>query len=165
MNLLPPDQAADIHDHVLHCAVCRDEVQQLEAFLAADDEPESVSLWDEVKEIVLQWVQPIATPQLALAGIRGVMPRAQTFTAEHLWLAVTVQERQDGKKDLLALVTRADGYPLEHGTAWLSQENRLSMGGRVDVRGNLVIENLSPGQYDLGIQCDGVRVWVRGVSV
>ena len=38
-------------------------------------------------------------------------------------------------------------------------------GGRVDVRGNLVISGIEPGTYDLGIQCDGTRVWIRGVSV
>ncbi|HLN62283.1 MAG TPA: hypothetical protein VK464_12090 [Symbiobacteriaceae bacterium] len=165
MNLLAPDLAAQIQFHIQQCPVCEAEVAQLQGFLAADDEPETNSLWDEVKEIVLQWVQPVATPGLALAGIRGAVPRAQTFTADHLWLAITVQESEGGKKDLLALVTREDGYPLEHGTAWLSQENRLSMGGRVDARGNLVIPSLEPGVYDLGIQCDGVRVWVRGVSV
>lgn len=165
MDLLSPAEAGAVAEHLRTCAACRDEVAELRTFWAEADA--DVSLWDGIKEVVLQWVTP-AVPQggLSVAGIRGAaMARAQTFSAAHLWLAVTVQESDRGKKNLLALVTREDGYPLEHGTAWLSQENRLFSGGRVDPHGNLVIADLDPGTYDLGIQCDGTRVWIRGVSV
>jgi anti-sigma factor RsiW len=166
MGLLPPPDAAEVAAHLRTCPACRHEAEQLRSFWAETGDTET-SLWAELKEVVLQWVTPTAPMGgPALAGIRGAAAaRAQTFTAAHLWLAVTVQESQSGKKNLLALVTREDGYPLEHGTAWLSQENRLLSGGRVDPNGNLVIADLDPGMYDLGIQCDGTRVWVRGVSV
>jgi hypothetical protein len=164
MGLLAPPEAAEVAAHLRACPACRDEVEQLRTFWAETGE---TNRWQEIKEVVIQWVTPAAPMGgPALAGVRGAATaRAQTFSAAHLWLAVTVQESQKGKKNLLALVTRDDGYPLEHGTAWLSQENRLLSGGRVDPNGNLVIADLDPGTYDLGIQCDGTRVWVRGVSV
>lgn len=163
MNLLPPAEAEAVAVHMRSCPACREEINQLREFW---ETAEDVSPWEEIKEIVVNWLQPTTMPAgLALAGIRGTATRAQTFSAAHLWLAVTVQEGDRGRKNLLALVTREDGYPLEHGTAWLSQENRLFSGGRVDDHGNLMIKDLEPGTYDLGIQCDGTRVWVRGVSV
>lgn len=168
MNLLAPDVAGMVSAHVSGCPLCQQELSDLKAYLEvteADESPaeQRPSLLDEVKEIVLQWMLP--SPMPMLAGVRGAMPRAQTFSAAHLWLAVTVQEAEDGRKNLLALVTREDGFPLDHGTAWLSQEHRLFMGGRVDPRGNLVVSGLEAGTYDLGIQCDGTRIWIRGVSV
>ena len=163
MHLLAPAEADKVAAHLSACPACQQEVDQLREFWEMADD---VSLLGEIQEFVLQWLAPVApAPGPALAGIRGAAVRAQTFTAAHLWLAVTVQEGDRGRKNLLALVTREDGYPLEHGTAWLCQENRLLSGGRVDTRGNLVIADLEPGTYDLGIQCDGTRVWVRGVSV
>lgn len=163
MDLLPPADADRVAVHLRACPTCREELALLREFWASSDD---VSPWEEIKEVVLHWLSPaMPQPAPALAGFRGALPRAQTFSAAHLWLAVTVQEGDRGRKNLLALVTREDGYPLEHGTAWLSQENRLFSGGRVDGRGNLVIADLEPGTYDLGIQCDGTRVWVRGVSV
>jgi|GEM_PF-3629732 len=164
MNLLAPAEAERVTQHIRGCPACREEVSQLTAFWETADD---TNPWEEIKEIVLDWLSPmIPQPGLALAGMRGAaMTRAQTFSAAHLWLAVTVQEGDRGRKNLLALVTREDGYPLEHGTAWLSQEDRLFSGGRVDAHGNLIIADLEPGTYDLGIQCDGTRVWVRGVSV
>lgn len=164
MNLLEPEEAAGVALHVERCQACRDEVSQFESFSADADQS---SLLDEIKEIVLDWLTP-AQGQLtpALAGFRGTeVARTQTFSAGHLWLAVTVQEGTPGRRNLLALVTREDGYPLEHGTAWLHRENQLFTGGKVDPYGNLIISDLESGTYDLGIQCDGTRVWVRGVSV
>ncbi|HYG60342.1 MAG TPA: zf-HC2 domain-containing protein [Symbiobacteriaceae bacterium] len=164
MNLLDPAEADAVARHVEGCPACQEEVSQFEAFAEKHEEP---SLLEEIREIVLEWLAPPqgeAVP--ALAGFRGSdVARTQTFTAGHLWLAVTVQEGGPGRRNLLALVTREDGYPLEHGTAWLSRENRLFSGGRVDPYGNLVISDLESGTYDLGIQCDGTRIWVRGVSV
>jgi len=163
MNLLTPAEAETVAVHLRACPACRAEVEQLREFWDTADEQ---SPWEAIKELIFHWITPpVRQPELALAGIRGTMTRAQTFSAEHLWLAVTVQEGERGRKNLLALVTREDGYPLEHGSAWLSQENRLFSGGRVDSHGNLVISDLEPGTYDLGIQCDGTRIWVRGVSV
>ncbi|HWI60675.1 MAG TPA: hypothetical protein VNT75_02420 [Symbiobacteriaceae bacterium] len=162
MNLLSPAEADHVAAHLRVCPACKDEVAQLRDFWETADD---ASPWEEIKEFVLQWLTPAPMPGLALAGIRGAVPTAQTFSAGHLWMAVTVQDADRGRRNLLALVTREDGYPLEHGTAWLCQENRLFSGGRVDTHGNLVIESLEPGTYDLGIQCDGTRVWIRGVSV
>jgi hypothetical protein len=166
MALLATDQMTMVGAHVNTCPHCQAELKQLTAFLA-DESPSLGDQLESIREVVVEWGRSILSPQpgMALAGIRGGQGRAQTFTAAHLWLAVTVQEAENGRKNLLALVTREDGYPLEHGTAWLSQENRLFSGGRIDNAGNLVIADLEPGDYDLGIQCDGTRVWVRGVSV
>ena len=164
MKLLPSEEAASIAAHLERCPHCVHEVHQLDQFL---DPSDAVPLLEEIREIVLEWGRNLLAPRpgLALAGVRGSAVRAQTFSAAHLWLALTVQEAEDGGRNLLALVTREDGCPLEHGSAWLSQENRLIMGGRIDAFGNLVIAGVQPGQYDLGIQCDGTRVWIRGVSV
>jgi hypothetical protein len=168
MQLLAPEEAAGVAAHVDECPACQAELRTLTGFLGLPEEAveEGPSPLAALKEVVLQWTAPLVRPSgLALAGVRGAVPRAQTFAAAHLWLAVTVEEAENGRKKLLALITREDGYPLEHGTAWLSQANRLFTGGRVDARGNLVISDLEPGVYDLGIQCDGTRVWVQGVSV
>jgi hypothetical protein len=169
MNLLSPAETSAVRVHVQECPACQAELHTLEEFSAAPDgeaeAEEAPGLVARTREIVLQWLSPVQQPGVALAGVRGSASRAQTFTAAHLWLAVTVQDGDNGRRNLLALVTREDGYPLENGTAWLSQEHRLFTGGRVDPRGNLVISGLEPGVYDLGIQCDGTRVWVRGVSV
>lgn len=157
MNLLPAGQAAEVAAHVAGCLHCRAELGQLEDFWAQEEPPGIV-------EVILEWGRSLVQPAPALA-FRGMAARAQTFDAGHLWLAVTVQQGEQGRKDLLALITREDGYPLEHGTAWLCSGTRLLQGGRVDGAGNLVIPGLEPGEYDLGIQCDGTRVWVRGVVV
>lgn len=163
MDLLLPTEADRVAAHLRACPACRAEVDQLRDFWEMAD---GVGPLQEIKEFVLNWLtSAVAAPGPALGGIRGAAVRAQTFTAAHLWLAVTVQDGERGRRNLLALVTREDGYPLERGTAWLCQENKLFSGGRVDARGNLVIADLEPGTYDLGIQCDGTRVWVRGVSV
>lgn len=165
MGLLEPGQAAGVGQHVRACPLCRQELQQMVAFMEG---PETLaSTIETIREVALQWGRSALQPShgLALAGVRGGHGRARTFAADHLWLAVTIQEGDNGNKNLLALVTRSDGYPLEHGIAWLSRQNQLLSGGRVDEAGNLVITDIPPGEYDLGIQCDGTRVWVRGVSV
>jgi hypothetical protein len=165
-GLLDPAEAAVVERHATDCPHCQVELQALDAFLG--DELDTASLLDGLKEIVLVWGRSLASGAglRPAFGIRGSAAlRAQTFTAGHLWLAVTIQPDEDGHKKLLALVTREDGYPLEHGTAWLSREGRSVAGGRVDADGNLVIGAIAEGEYDLAIQCDGTRVWVRGVSV
>lgn len=163
LNLLSSAEEVVVHEHVQTCPHCRRELAMLDGFLS---EPDNVAESDGLLEVVVEWGRNLMQrPGLAPAGVRGVASRVQTFTAGHLWLAITVEGAENGRKKLLALVTREDGYPLEHGSAWLSQENRLAMGGKIDPYGNLVIDGLEPGEYDLGIQCDGTRVWIRGVSV
>lgn len=163
MSLLSSKEESAVHAHVLACPHCRAELVMLNDFLS---EPDRAEESEGLFEVIVEWGRNLVQrPGLALAGIRGVASRVQTFTAAHLWLAVTVEGSENGRRKLMALVTREDGYPLEHGSAWLSQENRLAMGGKIDSFGNLVIDGLEPGEYDLGIQCDGTRVWIRGVSV
>ncbi len=164
MGLLTEEEAAPIAAHVELCPQCQDELVGLKRFL---DDADGLDQESELQEVIVEWERPLvgSHPGLSSTGLRGSVTRARTFNAAHLWLAVTVQEGDDGRKHLLALVTRESGEQLEHGTAWLCRENQLIMGGRVDARGNVEIRDIEPGEYDLGIQCDGTRVWIRGVKV
>jgi hypothetical protein len=163
MGLLPRQQMQAVGQHVEQCPHCQLELAQLSQFLMTEEKP----LLEEITTIVLEWAKGLLPRPsgLALAGMRGGAGRGRTFTAAHLWLAVVVQERMDDRRDLLALVTHQDGYPLDGGDAWLSQGLRICARGQIDGHGNVVLVAVEPGLYDLHVQTKGTRVTVCGIEL
>jgi hypothetical protein len=163
MALLPRTTMQAIGAHLERCSVCQAELQELTQFLTEDQR----SPLGQMIDVIVQWGRGLTTGHqgAALPGIRGDAGGGQTFEAGDLWLTVKVREREDGLRDLLGLVTSADGSQLPAGVAWVHQDGRYCAGATLDAKGNLVITGLPPGEYDLSVEYAEIRVCVRGVTL
>lgn len=158
MELLPPPAMAAIKEHLQGCPHCQAELQLLRTFLETA-EPSLV-------ERVVEWGKDLfsGAGRGALAGVRGPAGRARTFEVGELWISVTFQERPDGLRDLLALVMRADGAPVQDGTVTLLLEGEADRTVGVDAGGNAVLTAVPTRGCDLVIEVEGERIRIRGVS-
>lgn len=162
LGLLASVEMQTIQSHVDDCPHCQQELRELRQFLVHAEPP----LVAVVADWVVEWARGLMQGggQVALAGVRGAESRVRTFQVGDLLLSITLQERPDGLRDLLALVMRADGEQVESGKVTLVQEGETDRIAPVDTDGNAILTGIPSCGCDLIIEAEGQRVRIYGVS-
>ena len=167
MGSLPASQAAVIRRHLEECPRCRTELTLMENYFG-DLRPDiEYSLGERVKT----WVaRLLPQPGLSLAfGVRGEeqagLLRYEFGGAEKSGeLAIEIQEdaAHPGRKTILGMLTGVGGEGLQ---AVLSQTGQAQIQTTVDEVGNLAMDNLPPGEYDLWIRGVDFEIFVQNLKV
>lgn len=161
LGLLASVEMESIRSHVDTCPHCRQELKELRQFLVNAEPP----LLAVVTDWVVDWAQGLMSGgQAALAGIRGSEGRVRTFQVGELLLSITLQERPDGLRDVLALIMREDGEQIESGKVTLLLEGEPDRSVSVDAGGNAVLTGIPAHGCDLVIEAEGQRVRIYGVN-
>ncbi|HLO03039.1 MAG TPA: hypothetical protein VK191_08030 [Symbiobacteriaceae bacterium] len=162
LGLLASVEMQTIQGHVADCPHCQHELAELRQFLV-NAEPPVLAV---VADWIVEWAQGLmhGGGQAGLAGVRGADGRVRTFQVGDLLLSITLQERPDGLRDVLALVMRADGDQVETGKVTLVLEDEADRVAGVDTGGNAVLTGIPSHGCDLVIEAEGQRVRIYGVS-
>lgn len=161
LKLLGSVEMMTIQSHVDDCPHCQHELQELRHFLIHAEPP----LIAAVADWIVEWAQGLMQGrQAGLAGVRGAEGRVRTFQVGELLLSITLQERPDGLRDVLALIMRADGEQVESGKMTLVLEGEADRVAAVDDGGNAVLTGIPPHGCDLVIEAEGQRVRIYGIS-
>lgn len=161
LGLLSSVEMQTIQTHVDDCPHCQQEIGDLRLFLVNAEPP----LFDLLADRVIEWAQGLFQGgQAALAGVRGTESRVRTFEVGDLLLSITIQERPDGLRDVLALIMRADGEQVESGKVILVLEGEADRVATVDAGGNVVLTGIPSRGCDLVVEAEGQRVRIYGIS-
>jgi hypothetical protein len=166
LGLLAGEPRMRLESHISHCPHCRRELAQLDDYLdslAAELEP---SLAERVKVLIARLVRGGGGPILGLApaGVRGDDDRALVYEAGEIQLALEIlpSANTPGYCELLGLISGGDtaGMRVE-----LLREGLPAGAAEVDPAGNVVIDNLPPGTYELTLRGPGLEVQVRDLRI
>lgn len=161
LGLLGSALMKTIQSHVDDCPHCQQELKELRYFLVHAEPP----LIAVVTDWVVEWAQGLMQGgQAGLAGVRGTEGRVRTFQVGELLISLTLQERPDGMRDVLALIMRTDGEQVESGKVTLLLDGEADRSVSVDVGGNAVLSGIPARGCDLVIEAEGQRVRLYGVS-
>lgn len=163
LGLLALTEMDSIGNHVNGCPHCQSELKELREFLVTA-EPLGLAA---VAEWVVEWAEGLfsGSGQLGFAGVRGAGGRARTFQVGELLLSITLQDRPDGLRDVLALIMRADGEQVQSGKVTLLLEGEPDRITSVDAGGNVVLTGIPARGCDLVIEADDQRIRLYGVNL
>lgn len=162
LGLLASVEMESIRGHVKTCLHCQRELKDLREFLVNAEPPVLVT----AAEWVLDWAKDLFSGggQFGLAGARGAGGRARTFQVGELVISITLQDRPDGLRDVLALVMRADGEQVQSGKVTLILEGETDRITAVDAGGNAVLTGIPASGCDLVIEAESQRIRLYGVN-
>lgn len=171
-------RAIDLHLH--SCPHCRHEIQQLTDYLAAvaptlDIEP-SPTLWERSRILVTRLVEELPNfgalnglstgGAMATAGLRGGAMGVQlVYAADEVQVIIDVQTdlAHPAQRMLLGLLLGLDTP--QNVTAQLWHADQPVATALVDELGNFILDNLTPGAYDLILSDDTIEVHVQALVI
>jgi hypothetical protein len=176
LDLLPPEQRAEIAAHLERCVRCQDDLEALHQFMTGVPLEIAPGWLAVVRRVVARLVPPTPgfgpslAPQPAYAGLRGpVAAGPQRYAADDLSIDLAVEDdrSQPGRRLLIGLVTRPgqDLAVLEDTPVELRQDGRSVATARVDDVGNFVLAGLLRGRYGLALLVGDTEVVVESVAV
>jgi hypothetical protein len=147
-GLVGAETRTGITAHLVDCPRCRDELDDLRAFLAAEPAPASPGIAGRLRRAVANLLAP---PEPAFAGLRGGVDAALLAygTAD---VRITLHwEGQQGKATLIGLLWRegADAEAELAGTATLIAGDRPALAVAIDELGNFAFEEVTAGPHRL----------------
>jgi hypothetical protein len=167
LKLLPAERAVAVTQHLPLCAHCRQEVTQLQAYLA-DLAPE---LEYSLRERAQIWIARLL-PQGHSSGFspgpalvfRGEDEGPRTYEAGGVQLHVDVQDdpARPGHKSVVGLVI---GAPETAVSVQLWQTSQLVQETSLDEWGNFTLAGIIPGSYDLILSSQTVEIHVPNLEV
>lgn len=166
LGILGEEALSHLGPHVAHCPHCRRELAQLDEYLdslAAELEP---SLGERVRVLIARLMRGGGGPILGLApaGVRGDDDGALVYEAGEFQLALEIlpSANTPGHSEILGLVSGGDtaGMRVE-----LLRDGLPAGGAEVDPAGNVVIDGLPPGTYELTLRGPGLEVQVRDLRI
>jgi hypothetical protein len=167
LQMLPAAQAEAIGNHLPTCPHCRQELVQLQSFLA-DLAPEISYTWRERAQI---WIarqiprvsaaQPQSAPALAL---RGDSDEPLMYEAGDYQLVVEIQDdpARSGRKSILGLVIGPEDVAF-HAQLW--QDGVRIQETTLDELGNFVFAEVPPGAYDLILSRLTAEIHLQSLTV
>ena len=167
MGSLPAPRGEVIHHHLEECPRCRAELVLLENYLSDLRTDVEFSLGERLQTWVGRLL-PQPGPALAF-GVRGEehasLLRYEIGDAEHPGeLALEIQEDalHVGRKAVLGMLIGLEGEGLR---AVLSQKGQTISETAVDEAGNLALDDLLPGEYDLWIRGGNFEIFIQHLKV
>lgn len=151
LRLLPDERADAIGRHLQSCPHCRQEMVQLQNFLA-DLAPDITHTWRQRVQIWIARQLPSgATGQTQLSpalALRGSADEPLMYEAGDYQLVVEIQDdpTKPGRKSVLGLVIGLEEVAFQ---AQLWQEGVRIQETSLDELGNFVFTEVPPGVYDL----------------
>jgi anti-sigma factor RsiW len=168
LQLLAPEQASAIAQHLQICSHCQQELEELQGFLEELAPEIEYSLQERV-QILIARLLPQAPRGASLgealpAAVRGAGDGPRIYEADDVQVTLDVQEdpARAGRKSILGIVTGVDakGWDVQ---VWHDEE-QVSV-EKVDDAGNFVVEALAPGSYRLLLRGADVAIYVEELAV
>lgn len=135
--------------------------------------PDSISLWERVKDAITSFFPPIDSPAYAPAAVRGETLRTASIPLDDTYhLTVTIAAGKDPQLRHLSLrVTTDDAAArgmLEGSPVWLQlgDDGPTFLELALDAHGGLTVpEEVAPGRYTLRLQLGGRHYVVKEMDV
>lgn len=173
-ELLPNERSAGVAQHLEHCPHCRQELAQLESFLADVPAPmPELGRLARVRERVEVLIARLleggmgAGPDLAPvpAGIRGDEAGPLIYQAGDVEVTLEIQEdaEQPDRKTILGLITGLEDFGDLEIHVWQADEPLTTTD--VDELGNFILPNLAPDTYDLIVSGPEIEIHIQNLEV
>ncbi|HZD10861.1 MAG TPA: hypothetical protein VE553_05905 [Candidatus Binatia bacterium] len=170
MDLLAPERAAIVAQHLEICPRCASELNELRAFLDELAPELEYNLLERVRVLIARLVPDFPSvggalmPAPALAGMRGEVAGPLLYEADDVQVSVEVQDdgAHAGRKSVLGVVTGGDAAGWQ-ATLWQDMEQVQTQS--VDDLGNFVFEALPAGGYRLTLRGDEVEIVIQDLAV
>lgn len=178
LGLLSAAEAAPIARHVADCPYCRQELDQLQRFLAQDalvGAEVFAALQRRTKQVAARLVggaravgdrlASAGSLAPALTGLRGEFAEPLRYVTDDLQITLDVQPDPD-QPDHRALIGLVLGLPpAAQAEVALWQEDRPVARTAVDELGNFVLAAVPQGVFDLWLTTPDLEVQVQGLAV
>lgn len=169
LGVLSADQAKEVELHIHECPHCRAEIKLLERYLDDLETEIEFGLGERIRIWIAKLI-PSPGPELVTAfGLRGDEINGllhyifgEGGTGGELTLEVQEDPSQPGRRVLLGLLTGVPGGGLQ---AALKQDGRPVAQGEIDEYGNLLLDNLAPGTYELLLTGSEFEIQVQELKV
>lgn len=181
IGLLSEEERRAIRSHVDNCPLCSQELawqQQFMASLAPGEETSpsrnerQQSPHESVRVVVARWINHLTNGpgigvgmQFALGPMRGSSQRPMIFDAGELQVTLEFYEDPEhlGQRQLVGLLVGEDKPERFRVQLW--QEEGLVAEATVDELGNFVIDNLSPGHYNLKLLHPKLEIQLNDLEI
>lgn len=163
LQLLAPEDALAVAQHVRDCELCRGEVDLLREYLRQSLAP-GPSLRSAVRRVIAQLVLPATAP--AVAALRGETARRPVHVYEADDVTITIGPGQSSV-DLIGLVmaTRHAPEDLMGQPVRLIGADASPRVSELDDIGNFAFDGLTPGPVTIEVCLPDATVVVEGVGV
>jgi len=170
-----------VADHLKICTRCRQEVAQLNDFMAMDafllpqEQSADVSLSQpdrklgSVRTLIATLIDRIddafAPPSPALAGLRGQEADQQVFQTDHIQIILDVQPAAPPSDQyaIYGLILGLEPEPGAQVAVW--REAAYVENADVDELGNFVIPTLPRGAYELILNSGNTEIHMPGIAI
>ncbi len=174
LGMLSQDQTASVAEHLGICPHCRQELEQLESYMADLEPTLEPSRLTQVKERVKVLIANLidrggaAGPGLTPlpAGIRGDDEEGpRTYQADDIEIMLDVQADTDqpDRRVILGLITGLDTPDDMEVHVWRADQLLTTAG--VDDLGNFSVPNLAPATYELIVSGPDIEVHIQDLGV
>lgn len=173
LGMLTHDRTAVVEKHLDVCSHCRQELQQLEDYmadLAPTLEPDRLAqVKERIKVLIANLVDGGAVPEPGFApvpmGIRGNETGPRVYEAGDVEVMLEIQEdaEQPDRKTILGLITGLDDFEDIQVHVWQADEPLTTTD--VDELGNFIIPNLAPDTYDLIVSGPEIEIHIQNLEV
>jgi hypothetical protein len=172
-GLLSAEESANITKHLAHCPHCTKELVQLRSFLRSSDPISEVTIWSQIQEhvrvLVAQLLDAGAGALAPAYGLRNYTSGVDgdealfSYQIDDIQIGLDVQEdiEQPDRRIISGLIMGVDtqGWQVH-----LWQDDLLVI-EVVDDAGNFVIQNLSPGRYELILSGPDIKVQIPSLQI
>jgi hypothetical protein len=164
LGLLPARQVLAVAQHIRECALCRQEVLQLEEYLA-ELAPER-GLLEPVKILIGRIISGQPGELSSSPALRGETKGPLIFAADGIVVTLDVQPGSDGGASLQGQVAADDQDQWTGAVVKMSQADMPDLTASLDDLGSFGFEGVHPGTIHLRITShNGIEVQILNIDI
>lgn len=158
----------EIQSHLAICSLCREEVAQLEVFLAQPDPVTAATLVRRLRTLVASLLPTggteLGSHGFAYGGVRGESDVA-LYQAEEYTITLSPESdpRVRNQRQIIGLVM-SDTDPAPSGVVEVRRQEQVLAQADV-IEGNFVLGPLTPGNYDLRLESGETEILLNDVTL
>jgi len=167
LGMLSKENSQAVKKHLEECPHCRQELADMQNFLAEDVRAIEEGMVDKIKVLIAQLMSDVTkglagrTPAYAL---RGEEQDVLIYEADKVQVTLDFQAASDDKsyKNIFGLVTglQSQGYLVT-----LIRDGKIIKHTQVDEIGNFIISMVSFGEYQLVIRGTGLEIQINDLTI
>ena len=164
LGLLPASQVLIMAQHVRECALCSQEIAQLQDYLA-ELAPQR-GLLEPVKVLIGRLISGQPGEPSSAPALRGDTKGPLIFAADGIVVTLDVQPAQNGQVSIQGQVAAEDQDPWTGAIVRMSQVNMPDLTASLDDLGAFGIEDVRPGSIHLKItSSSGIEIQILNIDI
>jgi hypothetical protein len=169
VEMLSAEQTLAMRMHLADCPNCTDEIAALRGLLRGDPRAAPISRPSPLARLIARLL-PAPNPQLGLAGVRGTgVQESETYIAGPVTVSISLTATSAGsaRRYLLIglVINEQDGSIPVGAPVRLMQGSALIVEEQLDESGNVAMDDLREGLYNLEVLLPTGIVVVEGISI